>query len=702
MNLLTHEETGQRPPGASTLESSPRAKKAMIDKLTEPIGDSPATDSRSHAVTKFAFASGSQPVDGYTIKRGVGRGGFGEVYYATSDAGKEVALKFIRRNLDIELRGAKQCLNLKHPNLVGLYDIKQDTDGDSWLVMEYVADESLADVLERHPQGMPIKDVLSWFHGVAAGVAYLHDHGIVHRDLKPGNIFSDQSIVKVGDYGLSKFISVSRRSGQTESVGTVHYMAPEVGNGRYGKEIDVYALGIILYEMLTGSVPFEGESVGEILMKHLTADPDLAKVSEPYRTVIARALTKDPDERFKNVGEMIALLPDAERNTYTPQSATDRIKLDREDVVEDIVLERAEPSASAKSAGQGPSDFHQAAATDQAAAQYDEPVMQLLMDSWRQVRNYWNSQESSLSPLAKLAILVAATFVLLATSSVWIPALFVLTLVYCAYRVVRFLVLSVTGSSQSKKVLPETKTSAGKPKKKRHRRRSWHEARLTREPPKTTRQKSTELVGSLLLSGLVTAGLSVLMMIYLGRMELDHINQYAWLVVTSAIGAWAVLVPSKIWEGNSGEPALRRFTMMVLGFGLGAIGFLLAGGLMIDLAADAPQWAGSGAAPSDQALAVGNFYSESGEPKLGAYLAYFGVMFLILRWWLQADPFRPARLSLVTTVWIIMVGWAVNLVAPFPQPWGLMIVANMAVAVQLASAWVDPRKPCVAMREEPS
>ena len=122
MNLLTQEETGQRPPGASTLESSPQAEKAMIDKLTEPIGDSPATDSRSSAVTKFAFASGSQPVEGYTIKRGIGVGGFGEVYFATSDAGKEVALKRIQRNMDVEIRGVSQCLNLKHPNLIDLFD----------------------------------------------------------------------------------------------------------------------------------------------------------------------------------------------------------------------------------------------------------------------------------------------------------------------------------------------------------------------------------------------------------------------------------------------------------------------------------------------------------------------------------------------------------------------------------------------------
>ena len=165
---------------------------------------------------------------------------------------------------------------------------------NSWVVMEYATGESLEDVIRSHPNGLASEDAVEWMQGIAAGVAYLHDHGIVHRDLKPGNIFRDDGQVKLGDYGLSKFISCSRRSGQTESIGTVHYMAPEVANGRYGKEIDIYALGIILYEMLTGRVPFEGESVGEVLMKHLTAEPSLADVPPAYREVIARALAKDP------------------------------------------------------------------------------------------------------------------------------------------------------------------------------------------------------------------------------------------------------------------------------------------------------------------------------------------------------------------------------------------------------------------------
>ncbi len=258
---------------------------------------------------KFIYASGSRPLAGYTIKRGVGRGGFGEVYYAVSDAGKEVALKLIRRHLDVELRGITHCLNLKHPNLLALYDVKQDDEDNTWVIMEYLAGQSLEDVLEQHPHGLPPQEACQWMRGIAAGVAYLHNHGIVHRDLKPGNVFRDEGLIKLGDYGLSKFISCSRRSGQTDSVGTVHYMAPEVANGRYGKQIDIYALGIILFEMLTGRVPFEGESVGEVLMKHLTALPDLSALAEPYRSIAGRALAKDPDQRFSSVEELAAQLP---------------------------------------------------------------------------------------------------------------------------------------------------------------------------------------------------------------------------------------------------------------------------------------------------------------------------------------------------------------------------------------------------------
>src|SRR6267378_2554944 len=107
------------------------------------------------AAMKFIYNSGQRPLDGYSLKRGIGRGGFGEVYYAVSDGGKEVALKLVRGNQDVELRGMAQCLNLKHPHLVALYDMKTDAQGDHWVVMEYIAGEPLNIVLSRHPQGLP-------------------------------------------------------------------------------------------------------------------------------------------------------------------------------------------------------------------------------------------------------------------------------------------------------------------------------------------------------------------------------------------------------------------------------------------------------------------------------------------------------------------------------------------------------------------
>ncbi len=260
---------------------------------------------------RFTFPSGSTPLDGYTIKRGLGIGGFGEVYFAISDSGKEVALKRIARNLDVELRGVRQCLNLKHANLIDLWDIQIDDHGENWVVMEYVSGPSLRDVLTANENGLTPDDLVWWFQGITAGVHYLHQNGIVHRDLKPGNIFQDNEseLVKIGDYGLSKFISCSRRSGHTESVGTVHYMAPEIGRGIYGREIDVYSLGIVLFELLTGRVPYEGESTQEIIMKHLTATPDVSALSAPFDKVVTKALVKDPVERYGSVTEMLLDLP---------------------------------------------------------------------------------------------------------------------------------------------------------------------------------------------------------------------------------------------------------------------------------------------------------------------------------------------------------------------------------------------------------
>ena len=254
---------------------------------------------------RFTYQTGAQPLAGFTIQRGIHRGGFGEVYFAHSDGGKEVALKLLhQQDHEVEVRGVTQCLNLKHPNLVNLFDLKTDIHGDQWVVMEYVAGSSLEDLLVSFPDGLPMAEVRDWLSGLVAGVSHLHDRGIVHRDLKPANVYRENGVVKIGDVGLSKRVESDGRRQHTQSVGTVYYMAPEVARGQYGPEVDVYSLGVMLYELITGKLPFTGETTAEILMKHLTAQPDLSPIPRPLRPMLARVLEKDPRKRTPSARQL--------------------------------------------------------------------------------------------------------------------------------------------------------------------------------------------------------------------------------------------------------------------------------------------------------------------------------------------------------------------------------------------------------------
>src|SRR3954447_8492490 len=273
--------------------------------LDRPMGSPDMITPTPQARHRYTFGSGARPLDGYTIKRAIGRGGFGEGYYATSDSGKEVALKLILRNLEVERRGVVQCMNLKCPNLLAIHDLKTNDAGDTFVIMEYVAGPSLAGMLAQNPGGLPLNEARAWLKGLVEGVAYLHDHGIVHRDLKPANLFMEEGVVKIGDYGLSKMITSQAVSHHSESIGPCHYMAPEISTGKYNKPIDIYAIGVILFEMITGRVPFEGETVGEVLIKHLTTRPDLSKLPEPFKTIIGQALAKDPHHRPARVVELL-------------------------------------------------------------------------------------------------------------------------------------------------------------------------------------------------------------------------------------------------------------------------------------------------------------------------------------------------------------------------------------------------------------
>ncbi len=259
----------------------------------------------SEPSTGFAYRHGDRPLEGYTIRHALGRGGFGEVYYAVSDAGREVALKCIQGYEQIELRGVSQCMNFKSPHLVTIFDVRYNEHRKPFVIMEYVSGPSLRELIDQSDGGLGAQKAAFFLKEIAKGLTYLHDCGVVHRDLKPANVFFEDGYVKIGDYGLSKAMAPSAYSGQTVTVGTVHYMAPEIGKGSYGRSIDIYALGVVLYEMLTGRLPYAGSSITEVLMRHLSDEPDLSGIDEPFHSAIAKAMAKDPTQRYQHVGEMV-------------------------------------------------------------------------------------------------------------------------------------------------------------------------------------------------------------------------------------------------------------------------------------------------------------------------------------------------------------------------------------------------------------
>jgi hypothetical protein len=253
----------------------------------------------------YQYTYGDRPLEGYTIQRAAGRGGFGEVYYAVSDSGRQVALKAIQSYEQIELRGISQCMNLKSPHLVTVFDVKYNDKGRPFVIMEYVSGPSLSDLLKESPGGLGAQKAAFFLREIGKGLSYLHECGIVHRDLKPSNIFYENGYVKIGDYGLTKAISSGGDAGHTATVGTIHYMAPEIGTGQYDRTTDIYALGVVLYEILTGRLPFPGSDRSEVFRKHMSADPPLESIDEPFARVIRKALAKDPAERYRTVQEMV-------------------------------------------------------------------------------------------------------------------------------------------------------------------------------------------------------------------------------------------------------------------------------------------------------------------------------------------------------------------------------------------------------------
>jgi eukaryotic-like serine/threonine-protein kinase len=665
---------------------------------------------------RFTYGNGDTPLSGYTIKRGVGTGGFGEVYFAINDAGKEVALKRIQRNLDVEMRGVRHVLNLKHPNLISLYDIRFDDEGQGWIVMEFMQGLGLRDSLDRVNGAMSEEDVLRWFGQIAAGVTHLHDNGIVHRDLKPANIFDDRGIVKIGDYGLSKFISASRRGGQTESVGTFHYMAPEVGKGEYGKEIDIYALGIILYEMLTGDVPFNGETSQEIIMKHLTSDPVLDRLHTPYREVVAKALQKNPAHRFKDVREMLAPLGLAIDNGGMVTRLAKPAPLPTTPTAQPVPTQLAQAHAQPIAAGNTARNFQPATYPTTAGLHYDEPIARTVKQKVNEVRQWWWGLPPNGS---RLALSIVAIYLLVTQGAFLIPILCVAAVMYVPYYIVWWMmrpsppymptahvqplasapqppppvqpqpiyakqsppVLYPVANHPPQPVVSLAQQRAAAPKLTAKQIRQAQQRKIALLPTSVRVHSFTgSLIGSTIVMSIL-AGLATISPVVSSSSQSGAYVALAWSGFMALATAWTVLIFSKLWEASEGDNATRRFSMLGAGLALGGVAY----GLNEFLAIPWSDLPSPMSVKDCLAYEWGGFYSKDGTPLLPAYLAHFAMLLGLVRWWRQADPLRASRFSVFAVIGSVIGALVVNAIIRIPQPWGVFVAVGSSIAIQMAS-----------------
>lgn len=253
----------------------------------------------------------------YKILGNVGSGGMANVFLAEDlILERQVAVKMLRfdfQNDQIAIRRfqreALSASELVHPNIVGVYDVGEE-DGMQYLVMEYVKGTDLKQYIQaNHP--LSVGTVVGIMEQILSGVALAHQHHIIHRDLKPQNILMDEEgNVKIADFGIAVALSETSLTQTNTMLGSVHYLSPEQARGGMAtRQSDIYALGIILYELLAGRVPFEGESAVSIALKHFQSDVPSVRsmnvsIPQPLENVIFHATAKEPQNRYLTAGEM--------------------------------------------------------------------------------------------------------------------------------------------------------------------------------------------------------------------------------------------------------------------------------------------------------------------------------------------------------------------------------------------------------------
>ena len=264
----------------------------------------------------------------YEILRKIGDGGMAFVYQARDKLlNRIVAVKVLRPEFvdDQEFlvkfkREAEAVASLSHPNIVNVYDVGEDGKVH-YIVMEYVDGQNLKEIIQNEGS-LEEYTALDIAKQIARALGAAHRNGIIHRDIKPHNILisKDGRQVKVADFGIAKAVSSSTMTNMGSVIGSVHYISPEQAKGKHlTSNADLYSLGIVLYEMIIGRVPFSGDSPISIALKHINEDivftsDEIVRVPKSVRTIISKLTDKNPDGRYQTAEELIEDIEYVERN----------------------------------------------------------------------------------------------------------------------------------------------------------------------------------------------------------------------------------------------------------------------------------------------------------------------------------------------------------------------------------------------------
>lgn len=253
----------------------------------------------------------------YKIMDMIGGGGMANVYLAHDMIlDRDVAVKMLRLDFanDDEFirrfhREAQSATSLAHPNIVSIYDVGEE-DGLYYIVMEYVDGQTLKQYIQQHAP-VPVDEALEIMQQLTSAISHAHHNHIVHRDIKPHNILIDPNgTVKITDFGIAMALSATSITQTNSVLGSVHYLSPEQARGGMAnKKSDIYSIGIVMFELLTGRLPFSGESAVSIALKHLQSEtPSLKRwnpqIPQSVENIVLKATAKDPFHRYDNVDEM--------------------------------------------------------------------------------------------------------------------------------------------------------------------------------------------------------------------------------------------------------------------------------------------------------------------------------------------------------------------------------------------------------------